>query len=61
MRTNNNLFDFLGDEQMQIYPFKPNGISHSYLLDQFISVLRVVRLYFFIIQITLEEIYLNKQ
>ena len=27
-------------------PFKPNGISHTYQLDQSMSVLRVVRLYF---------------
>ena len=27
-------------------PFKPKGISHYYQLDQSISVLRVVRLYF---------------
>ena len=29
-----------------INPFKPNGISHYYQLDQFISALRVVRWYF---------------
>ena len=34
---------------MDIYvinPFKPNGISHYYQLDQFFSVLRVVGRYF---------------
>ena len=37
-------------------PFKPNGIAHYYQLDQSISVLRVVRLYFFIfIQISIEH------
>ena len=31
---------------MFINPFKPNGISHYYQLDQSISVLRVDGLYF---------------
>ena len=30
--------------RFSINPFKPNGISHYYQLDQFISVLRVVML-----------------
>ena len=30
-------------------PFKMNGISHSYQLDQSISILRVIRWYFLIL------------
>ena len=29
----------------EVNPFMPNGISHSYQLDQLISVLRIVGLY----------------
>ena len=34
--------------------FKPNGISRFYQLDQFISVSRVVSLYFLVIQVLIE-------
>ena len=32
-----------------VNPFKPNGIAHSYQLDQFISILRVAGWYFSIL------------
>ena len=38
--------EFIGKERV-INPFKQNEISHSYQLDQSISVLRDVELYFY--------------
>ena len=42
-----SLEEFISKERV-INPFKGNGISHSYQLDQSISVLRDVEWYFYI-------------
>ena len=44
MYRNNNLsFNTTSDCLLLLNPFMPDGISHSYLFDQSITVLRVVR------------------
>ena len=53
-------FQFLPRNLVKVNPFKPNGISQSYQLDQSISILRVVWWYFtilviYIIQIPTEQ------
>ena len=49
------------DKKHLLNPSKPNGISHSYQLDQYISVLRAVGWYFFIFIKILIELSQSKQ
>ena len=44
-----------------VNPFEPNEISHSYQLDQSISVLRIVGWYFSFLFKNLQEISVSKQ
>ena len=44
--SNDFLFIYFRTEMSSVSPYKPNGNSHDYQLDQSISVLRVVGWYF---------------